>query len=265
MIQSISELAASLAGTTLAERMMLELPILDTDEKAYALKISGDEVESAWRIARACLSQTQRWPVAVGSWVENWSKWPEQIARADFFSRFYYEEAPNPVDISPRGLCRLADRVDVPAFLERMAWDRTQEKALYGDWGDIDPKNLAPEDARLPWYQPPTVALLFLPTIHCWDTLAYLNWFGTSDYGAEYYIALGRSWEKRFGAELVAHYGTILQCLVSRPPQILGDAETLAQEHDLASPCTLAQPGLHILDYAKGLVGCDRWALQENP
>lgn len=265
MIQSISELAASLAGTPLAERVMLELPILDTDEKAYALKISGDEVESAWKIARSCLSQTQRWPVAVGLWVQNLSRRSEQIATADFFSRFYYEEAPNPMDISPRGLCRLADRVDVPAFLERMARDRSQDDDLYGYGDDFDPENLAPEDARLPWYQPNTVALLFLPTIDCWDTLAYLHWFGTSDYGAEYYIALGRSWEKRFGAELVAHYLTTLHCLVSRPPQNLRDAETLAQEHDLASPCTLAQPGLHTLDYAKGLLGYDRWALQENP
>lgn len=54
--------------------------------------------------------------------------------------------------------------------------------------------------------------------------MAYLRWYGTSDYGAEHYIALGRSWERRFGAELVAHYGTMLQRLVSRPPETIQDA-----------------------------------------
>lgn len=261
MIQSIAELKASLAGTPLAERSSLELPILDTDEIAFALQISGDEVESAWHIARSRLDQTQRWPVSFGFWVDKY-RWPDDILEEDFFSRFFYQEAPNPIDISPRGLCWLANDIDVSAFVERMAADRAQD---YNFHTDFDPQNLSAEEARLPWYVPNTAVLLFLPTMSSWDTLAYLNWFGTSDYGAEYYIALGRSWEQRFGAELVVHRSTILECFVSRPPQTLPEAKGLAREHYLASPCTLDQPGLHISDYARGLLGYDRWALQENP
>ncbi len=122
-----------------------------------------------------------------------------------------------------------------------------------------------PDMARQAWYEPDPVILLFLPTPHCWDALAYLNWFGTSDFGSENYIALGRAWEKKFGAELFAHFGTMLECFVTRPPETHQDAWDLAQQHDLAASCTLPPAGIALRHYATGLMDCDRWFLHERP
>jgi hypothetical protein len=92
-----------------------------------------------------------------------------------------------------------------------------------------------------------------------------MHWYGTSDFGAEHYVALGRQWETRHGARLVAHYGTMIQCLVERPPASPIEAWSLACEHDLAAPCTLALPGIPLRDYARALAGWDRWFLHERP
>ena len=126
-----------------------------------------------------------------------------------------------------------------------------------------------PQLAVQPWFDPTGkdhVALIFLPIACSWDALAYLHWFGANCYRrSANVIALGRHWHKRHGAELVAHYGTMLQCLVARPPLDAGAAWTLAIEHDLLSPYTRAAPGIDLRHYAQGLVGSDRWFLHERP
>jgi hypothetical protein len=108
-------------------------------------------------------------------------------------------------------------------------------------------------------------ALLFLPTPHPWDALAYLHYFGASPMGSEYYIALGRIWQQRFGAELVAHYGTMLQVVTSRRPVTPESALQLAREHDLAALDTLSRPGVSLRDHARYLLAHDRWFLHQRP
>lgn len=308
MINSVQDLASILAGTLLSEREIAEIPILNSGETAYAIPISSREVESAWRLCRSLMPQMGRWPVATLLWTRGGATWTDQILEQDLFSRFYYQEAPNPVDVSPRTLCTLADAVEVSDFLERQAAHRSAmvelddvmeyhlevtnsrcgvsldrqaiaSARIHGqpigseldlerfllNWEMEQGVSLNPEDARQDWFEQDPTALLLLPIAQGWDTLAYLNWFGTSDVGAEYYIALGRSWEQRFGAELVAHYGTMLQCLVRRPPETVQEAWTLAYEHYLAGSCTLDLPGIRLRDYARALIGWDRWFLHERP
>ena len=121
-----------------------------------------------------------------------------------------------------------------------------------------------PALGRQAWYHPDNAILLFLPTHSSWESLAYLSYFGAHA-GAEKYIALGKSWEQRFGAELLAHYGTMLQCLVRRPPQDLRIAWALSMEHDLFAPSTLALPGISLRQHAAGLVNSSHWFLHERP
>jgi hypothetical protein len=122
-----------------------------------------------------------------------------------------------------------------------------------------------PADGRQEWFEADPLVLLFLPTPSPWEALAYLNFYGTSDFGSEHYIALGRRWHERFGAELYAHFGTMLECFVTRPPSSLDAAWALAREHELVAPCTLALPGIPLRSYARGLVGHERWFLHERP
>lgn len=135
------------------------------------------------------------------------------------------------------------------------------EKWLF-DWESANAPAQNARQWRVPWFTPENALILFLPTASSWESLAYLNWFGTSDFGTEKYIALGKYWEKEFGAELVCHYGTMLQCLVSNPPQAPLLAYDLALQHVSAGRST---SGGAIRHYSRGLVGSDRWFLHDRP
>ncbi len=310
MINTLQELKDLLANTFLADRQMAEIPILDTSEKAFAVQISSSEVETAWKVARDLLPQTERWPIVSIFWLDNLSSsWEEQLLDQDYFSRNEFHLAPNPSDVSPAGLISASEQVD-PAQMLRELWTKRDgytpdlEEVLtfeleetsrcYGnaptiediqnatingeriktrsqlerwlfDWETQQPGDGKPELARQEWFTQDPSVLLFLPTSNSWETLAYINWFGTQDYGSEYYIALGRKWAERYGAELVAHYGTMLEYFVSNPPTTLEDAWELANEQDLVAPCTLLLPGISVRHHARGLLNDDRWFLHERP
>lgn len=106
--------------------------------------------------------------------------------------------------------------------------------------------------------------LIFLPCRTSWDSLAYLHWYGSYP-GSQYIIALGRQWERLFGAELMAHYGTILECEVASPPQDKETALELARQRYVAAQCTLVLPGFDWRGYAMGLMRYRRWILHERP
>lgn len=147
------------------------------------------------------------------------------------------------------------ERIRTSYQLERWLYDYEHARGFRSE----------PEESRQEWFTNDPSVLLFLPTRSGWEALAYLHWYGASGVGSEYYIALGKTWEERFGAELVSHYGTMLQCIVNRPPRNADEAFPLAREHNIVSPCTLALPGILLRDYADALVDWDRWFLHERP
>jgi hypothetical protein len=276
-----------------------ELPILDTRERAYACPMTSKDVVPTWRAARSLVEKTGRWPIIVIG------------AENDLFSRFYFEEAPDTDDVSPRALIAAAGKVDVDAFMKRKR--REMDEASPPDMEDLLSFHLdatrqyfddAPTEADVasarvdgkpitselqlerwlldwelargpnkqlsqlhePWYEPDEeMTLVFLPVNQPWDALAYINMYGTSDYGSENYIALARRWQEKYGAELVCHYGTMLQCLLTRPPATIQEAFEVAQQQYLFAPCTLQLSGTTLRHHAAGLVGYDRWFLHERP
>lgn len=307
MIQTLKELQKILAGTALMDCAMAKLPILDTGEIALALEINTKVIESSWKIARALLPATGRCPIVTTCWSGTSGTLEERIADEDFFSRFFFEEAPHAGDTRPRALIASSQKVDVTKFLQGLRADsevnddltdllpferegtqqacgkapsqnelaqaringdpirtRSQLDRWLLEWELTQGCLPDPKLGRQEWFQPEHAVLLFLPTVSSWEALAYLGFYGAYQ-GAEKYIALGKTWEQRFGAQLVAHYGTMLQCLVSRPPQDARSAWVLALEHDLVAPCTLALPGIALRHYAAGLVHQDRWFLHERP
>jgi len=116
------------------------------------------------------------------------------------------------------------------------------------------------------WFEPDgPCALLLLPVETGADALAYVSWYAGAGRDDAELIALLRSWQRDFGAELVAHWGTMLQLKVHQPPDNENQAWQLAREHTLAAPCTILLPGTPLRDYARALVGSDRWFLHERP
>ena len=72
-------------------------------------------------------------------------------------------------------------------------------------------------------------------------------------------------WEQRYGAELVANWGTMLQLVVSRPPGTIEDAFALACEHQVFSVSTLGLPGVSIRNHARSLLHRHDWFFHERP
>lgn len=311
MITSASDLTSVFSGTALANRTIVDLPILDTGQSAYALEITPAEVESAWRVAHGLISQTGRTPLVVTCWGGRLPAkgWENILRNEDLFDRWPYEQRTksSAANTSPLSLLRAADEVDVAAFVEQLSARRDRVRRLRDsmvyelestghlcgsaptpddvararvsggpiataydldrwllDWERDHGGSRDPGQARQPWFDPGKASLLLMPTASSWDCLAYIHWWGMNE-GAERYIALGREWSRRFGGELVAHYGTMLQCLVSSPPTTVSEAWELGRQHDLVAPCTLALPGIHLRHYAVALCGYDRWFLHERP
>lgn len=146
--------------------------------------------------------------------------------------------------------------VDFESWL--FAWELEnvpQEKILvlpdlyYQEWYDVSSSN--------------TIPLLLLPTPNSWEALAYIDFFGSQNSTED--IAILKYWHDRYDAELVAHYGTMLQFFVNNKPQTPIEAYELAAQHYEFAPCTLILPGVAIREHAKALLNIDRWFLHERP
>ncbi|MBL8299030.1 MAG: DUF4253 domain-containing protein [Rhodanobacteraceae bacterium] len=119
----------------------------------------------------------------------------------------------------------------------------------------------------LNWYQPShePIALVLLPTTENWESLAYINWFASQGSNSQTLVALLRHWHSRYRAELVAHYGTMLQLIACDRPQSPEDAFELAWQQHTIAQCTTILPGVSPRDHARALLRTERWFLHQRP
>lgn len=119
----------------------------------------------------------------------------------------------------------------------------------------------------LRWFEPRNqpMALVLLPTPNSWEALAYMHWFGAELHGSPAVIAALREWNARYGAELVAHYGTMLHLVTSKLPATPDEAFHLAWQQERLAPCTTILPGVSLRHHARVLMKLDRWFLHERP
>jgi hypothetical protein len=120
---------------------------------------------------------------------------------------------------------------------------------------------------HLKWYEPSqeSTAIVLLPTPNGWEALAYINWFASQGRNSQVLVALLRDWSSRYGAELVAHYGTMLQLIARKPPRLIEDAFELAWQQHTVAQCTTILPGVSPRDHARALLQTERWFLHERP
>lgn len=258
--EAITTLTRNLAGTTLAGRPLIELPVPGLGDVALAAPVESAELETVWREARGLLDVTNRWPLAVTSWAPE-SNWESSIRAEDMFSRFYFNEATPPLSAAEiLGAAAQLSDADIDALVERSREAREQFEAENPT--QIDLQAPLPD----PWFDfDQHAALVFLPWRSGWDSLAYINFYGSSEVGIAETIALGRRWEKRYGAELVAHLGTMLECLVARPPADLATATDVAREQFAVAADTFYLPGEPPASVAPALIDADRWLLHQRP
>ncbi|MET7471345.1 DUF4253 domain-containing protein [Micromonospora sp. NPDC005222] len=122
------------------------------------------------------------------------------------------------------------------------------------------------------WFTPPEGAqVVLLPTPIQWLAPAWLNYFGATEKGARAELgddpgrnglaAAIRQWEQRWGAELVASWGTMLQFVVARRPALSEEAWQLALQL-LAVGGSLQSPPWEL---ALALTRSDAWFLHDRP
>jgi Domain of unknown function (DUF4253) len=105
-------------------------------------------------------------------------------------------------------------------------------------------------------------ALMLLPTGNGWETLAYLHWYGSLFLTSSGAIAFLKKWYENHQAELVCHYGTVIDLKVPQKPQTIQQAFNLAIEHSIFSNYTISGG---IRDYARELMHHHHWSFHERP
>ncbi|GLW69641.1 hypothetical protein Kpho02_19400 [Kitasatospora phosalacinea] len=108
------------------------------------------------------------------------------------------------------------------------------------------------------WYGLNECRLALVPAQRGADIPAVLGW--KADAPIELLCALLRSWEERFGAQVVAMFGSELHVAVAWPPRSADQAELLALEHVLSTADNIVDdPPTPFPDYAGRLVNRTHW------
>jgi hypothetical protein len=185
---------------------------------------------------------------------EDWQDWIP-FALADTQTRFGLAPTLDAVH-SAIAEGAIANYYDLERWLFRWEMEQFGKIRLGGD--DL---------GYLDWFEPvgQLIALLLLPTSHSWEALAYLHWYGADTCGTELAIALLRRWHEHYGANLVAHYGTMLQLIADHPPVSAEEAFNLAWEQVKIAPCTILLPGVSLRYHGRSLLSTPRWFLHERP
>ncbi len=96
---------------------------------------------------------------------------------------------------------------------------------------------------KLEPYLPRSAEVLFIakvPTPNSYEALGHIGFGGWNDCPAdEEHIAVLRYWQERYGADLFAVGGDMIECVVERPPSTRDAALSLAREQLLYAPGSL--------------------------
>ena len=165
-----------------------------------------------------------------------------------------------------RWLCGTAP--DLEAL--RAVWEQdTSAEAIdrwLFEWEERHRPTTEPWPGRyLEWYQPENddCFLAFLPTATPAEAVGFLSFSGAADY-PETFPAIVHSWLERFGALPVAHWGTMLQFVVERPPPTLDAAWELAAEQFAVAYDSFDSPPRALRAVARALWRRQTWFLHQR-
>jgi hypothetical protein len=181
---------------------------------------------ASWHRLRAAHDQTGLWPFLAGMDLKE--------ADRQTVSELWYDAATehDPTAVQ-RGLA-----LDVRAFFAEQAAELAAPA----------PATLALDAAALAWAEcEPQFAFTsrdtvigLIPARHGWEVPGLLSWNGGVNYDldAALHVAVLRSWQERYGAELVTLTDDQIELLVARPPR---------------DPTTIAQVAVELLAYCPDL------------
>ncbi len=144
----------------------------------------------------------------------------------------------------------LVDQGQVTSFIGITKWLIDQEEVK-----NLPTRDLKEQAKYLSWFEPDNVhyALILLPVEHSWEALAYMRFHGTEGGKSAAVVSMLKHWNEQYGAELVSHYGTMLQLKSSRKPDTLEAALQLCLEHEAVAESTMLTPGVTVIEHAQVL------------
>lgn len=233
MTSSADDVEKTFRGTELEG-----LPVRQSDGGVLLVEgVDPGRVLESWRVARQLLPVTGRWPVATApEWLDGFPEVSgDQFAELEaevrgmdnsrVFSR-WVSDLPTPQEDWYTGLEVLfpgaglptAMATELPKTVLEAEADRWIHERLMADPSLVSAEQMDSHVHRLDWFQPDVVDLALLPTSSPWLANAWLPYFGAENDWVALVAAL-RRWNGRWGAELVASWGTMLQFTIGRRPQ----------------------------------------------
>jgi hypothetical protein len=153
-----------------------------------------------------------------------------------------------------------AGRIDAAARLKRPEESEELEGLEEGEWVGGKPSNefaLLDSGSGRPRED---VRMLLLPTRAPWEAAAHLRWSAPNyNINPEDHVAVHRYWHERYGAELVAVSGDVLEMRVARPPRDRAGAMALAWEQSVYCPDIVMQGTGTVAALAGLLMGAGVW------
>ena len=144
---------------------------------------------------------------------------------------------------------------------ERWLLDWEQRHVAEQAWQTARTWHLKGDEALEPWQG--HVVLLALGG--AWQVFAHMhNWWGMQSRPAEKVAAM-RSWQQRYGVELLSISPTTLSLRVQRRPMDLDEAFGLAIEHDHFAGDTLGRITISLREHARALCVSDIWFFHDRP
>ena len=230
--------AAGLDATSLA--------VLDPipEGTCYRLDVAGAEAITTWKTLRAQVAAPGFWPVLLGT-----------AAEVDWL-----DEAVDIADEAP--VAELLAAVDEANDVLAHGAAPLAQLQSDGEWpDDASPRHdfaVAVDLVSREFH--PQVVLALLPTREGAEAAAWLRFGGFNDcpHPAEHVKAL-RSWNDRYGAEVLAISHDTLECHVEHPPTDRRDAMQLAREQHAYCEDIVSQGTESLARLAAGLLGGTAW------
>jgi hypothetical protein len=171
----------------------------------------------------------------------------EPLENAEWICDFLeskYGEAPNAADLVEAGRESQSD----PYSIHRLAFE----------W--LESHHGLRHDHLPFWWDPDTpLGVALLPIAEPEHALAHIHWWGSHSLGTPAAIALLGRWRHAFGAELMCHYGTVLQLDV--PNRITSSRQAFDVACDLETACMQENP----IESAAAIMGATHWHMHNRP
>jgi Domain of unknown function (DUF4253) len=220
--------------------------------RVEVIQVKGEEAIDTWRELRAEASNTDLWPVLIGP--------PDQVASLADLVRFNCKDgfrfertlmqAPK-LEID-QALSKVARRYGVRA--RDLRGSTPLPDYPYSKDEFLTPLDVVTEEPL------PELAIALLPIDASWQAPAILPWGHYNDNPPPpVHTAVLRDWSRRYGAELVAMTGEVIEMSVARPPTSDRAALALAREQFRYAPDIVQQGVGDVETLAAALKDAHAW------